>query len=69
MKELDSLNPEKGYNLRWDSQGKCFCSKETKEKIGIRAKKIGKTDAIKIILINLKNIGKITLNVENNKVN
>ena len=39
MKELDSLNPEKGYNLRWDSQGKCFCSKETKEKIGIRAKK------------------------------
>lgn len=39
MKELDSLNPEKGYNLRWDSQGKCFCSEETKEKIGIRAKK------------------------------
>lgn len=39
MKELDSLNPNKGYNLRWDSKGKCFCSEETKEKIGIRAKK------------------------------
>ena len=39
MKELDSLNREKGYNLRWDSQGKCYCSDETKEKIGKRAKK------------------------------
>lgn len=39
MKELDSLNREKGYNLRWDSQGKCFCSDETREKIGERAKK------------------------------
>ena len=39
MKELDSLNIEKGYNLRWDSQGKCFCSDETKEKIGKRAKR------------------------------
>ena len=39
MKELDSLNPNKGYNLRWDTKGKCFCSEETKEKIGIRAKK------------------------------
>lgn len=39
IKELDSLNPNKGYNLRWDSKGKCFCSEETKEKIGIRTKK------------------------------
>lgn len=39
MKELDSLNKEKGYNLRWDSQGKCFCSEETKRKVGERAKK------------------------------
>ena len=39
MKELDSLNKEKGYNLRYDSEGKCFCSDETKEKIGKRAKK------------------------------
>lgn len=39
MKELDSLNQEKGYNLRWDSQGKCYCSDETREKIGKRAKK------------------------------
>ena len=39
IKELDSLNPNKGYNLRWDTKGKCFCSEETKEKIGIRAKK------------------------------
>ena len=69
MKELDSLNPEKGYNLRWDSQGKCFAQKKQKKKLEFVLKKIGKTDAIKIILINLKNIGKITLNVENNKVN
>ncbi len=39
MKELDSLNKEKGYNLRWDSQGKCFCSEETRKKVGERAKK------------------------------
>ena len=39
MKELDSLNRDKGYNLRWDSQGKCYCSNETREKIGKRAKK------------------------------
>ena len=32
MKELDSLNPEKGYNLRYDSKGKCFVSEETREK-------------------------------------
>ena len=32
MKELDSLNPEKGYNLRYDSEGKCFVSEETREK-------------------------------------
>ena len=38
MKELDSLNKEKGYNLRWDSEGKCFCSQETKEKISKRLK-------------------------------
>lgn len=38
MKELDSLNKDKGYNLRYDSEGKCFCSEETKEKISIRAK-------------------------------
>lgn len=39
MKELDSLNRDKGYNLRWDSQGKCYCSEETKKKIGERAKR------------------------------
>ena len=31
MKELDSLNPEKGYNLRYDSEGKCYVSNETRE--------------------------------------
>lgn len=39
MKELDSLNKDKGYNLRWDSQGKCFCSEETSKKISNRLKK------------------------------
>ena len=39
MKELDSLNKEKGYNLRYDSEGKCFCSEETSEKISNRLKK------------------------------
>lgn len=39
MKELNSLDPNKGYNLRWDSEGKCFCSDETRKKIGKRAKK------------------------------
>lgn len=39
MKELDSLNREKGYNLRYDSEGKCFCSSETSEKISNRLKK------------------------------
>ena len=39
MKELDSLNKEKGYNLRYDSDGKCFCSQETSEKISNRLKK------------------------------
>jgi len=39
MKELDSLNKEKGYNLRYDSDGKCFCSEETSEKISNRLKK------------------------------
>lgn len=39
IKELDALNREKGYNLRYDSEGKCFCSEETKIKIGKRAKK------------------------------
>ena len=39
MKELDSLNREKGYNLRYDSQEKCYCSDETREKIGKRVKK------------------------------
>lgn len=39
MKELNSLDPNKGYNLRWDSEGKCFCSDETSKKIGKRAKK------------------------------
>ena len=37
--ELDSLNREKGYNLRYDSNGKCICSQETKEKISKRLKK------------------------------
>ena len=39
MKELNSLDREKGYNLRYDSQGKCFCSNETRKKVGERAKK------------------------------
>lgn len=39
MKELDSLNKEKGYNLRYDSQGKCYCSEETRKKVGERAKR------------------------------
>ena len=39
MKKLDSLNREKGYNLRYDSDGKCFCSKETSQKISNRLKK------------------------------
>ena len=39
MKELDSLNREKGYNLRYDSEGKCYCSKETSQKITNRLKK------------------------------
>lgn len=39
MKELNSLDREHGYNLRWDSEGKCYCSDETREKIGKRAKK------------------------------
>ena len=38
MNELNTLNPEKGYNLRFDSDGKCFCSDETKEKISNRLK-------------------------------
>lgn len=38
MKELDSLNKDKGYNLRWDSEGKCFVSDETREKISRRIK-------------------------------
>lgn len=32
MKTLDSLNREKGYNLRYDSEGKCFVQDETREK-------------------------------------
>ena len=32
MKTLDSLNKEKGYNLRYDSEGKCFVQDETREK-------------------------------------
>ena len=38
MIELNSLDPDKGYNLRFDSQGKCFCSKETSDKISKRLK-------------------------------
>lgn len=38
MKELDSLNREKGYNLRYDSQGKCYVSEETSKKITNRLK-------------------------------
>jgi hypothetical protein len=33
MKTLDSLNKEKGYNLRYDSEGKCFVQDETRENI------------------------------------
>lgn len=39
MKELNTLDREFGYNLRYDSEGKCFCSQETKDKISKRAKK------------------------------
>jgi group I intron endonuclease len=39
MIELNSLDREKGYNLRYDSQGKCFCSEETSIKISNRLKK------------------------------
>lgn len=39
MKELNALDREKGYNLCWDSEGKCFCSDETRKKIGNRSKK------------------------------
>ena len=39
MNKLDCLNPEKGYNLRYDSEGNCFVSNETREKISIRLKK------------------------------
>ena len=35
MKELNSLNPLYGYNLRYDSQGKCFVSDETRKKCSI----------------------------------
>ena len=36
MNKLDCLNPEKGYNLRYDSEGKCYVSNETREKISNR---------------------------------
>lgn len=39
MKDLDCLNKEKGYNLRYDSKGKCYVSDETKIKISNRLKK------------------------------
>ena len=35
MKQLDSLNRDKGYNLRYDSDTKCYCSEETKRKYRI----------------------------------
>ena len=39
MIELNALDKEKGYNLRYDSEGKCFCSEETSIKITNRLKK------------------------------
>ena len=39
MNKLDCLNPEKGYNLRYDSESKCFVSDETRDKISNRLKK------------------------------
>ena len=39
MKKLNTLDREFGYNLRYDSEGKCFCSQETKDKISKRAKR------------------------------
>lgn len=39
MKKLNTLDREFGYNLRYDSEGKCFCSQETKDKVSKRAKK------------------------------
>lgn len=38
MNELKSLNKDFGYNLRYDSNGKCFVSEETSEKISNRLK-------------------------------
>ena len=32
-------NRNKGYNIRYDSEGKCFVSDETREKISNRLKK------------------------------
>lgn len=43
MKQLESLKREKGYNLRWDSETKCYCSDETKKKISERVKNEFKT--------------------------
>ena len=39
MNKLECLNPEKGYNLRYDSESNCFVSDETREKISNRLKK------------------------------
>lgn len=38
MQELNSLDPNIGYNLRFDSNGKCYCSNETSKKISDRLK-------------------------------
>lgn len=32
MQQLDTLNPDKGYNLRLDSEGKCIVKEETRER-------------------------------------
>ena len=38
MNELDCLNPEIGYNLRYDFDSKCFVSDKTRQKISNRVK-------------------------------
>ena len=48
MKELDSLNRNKGYNIRYDSEGKCFVSDETKELMSISQKERYKSEEEKI---------------------
>ena len=38
IQTLDTTNPEKGYNMRLDSEGKCIVSEETREQCSIAQK-------------------------------